>query len=66
MPQPKGGKGRWYQGSLNVAGYFQDCKDNEYVLFNRDPNGEFGMELSFLKLEQDSTINVKSTYVESE
>ena len=38
---------------MNVTDYFQDFKDNGYVLFNRDPNGQLGMELAFLKLDQD-------------
>ena len=53
VPQPTGGKGRWYQDPMDVTDYFQDFRDNGYVLFNRDPNGQFGMELAFLKLDQD-------------
>mmetsp|Transcript_11047 Transcript_11047/g.13925 ORF Transcript_11047/g.13925 Transcript_11047/m.13925 type:complete len:188 (-) Transcript_11047:406-969(-) len=52
VPQPNGGTGRWYQQPMNVTDYFQDFKDNGYVLYNRDPNG-LGMEMAFMKLDQD-------------
>jgi hypothetical protein len=55
VPQPNGNKkARWYQDPMNVVTeYFQDFRDNGYVLFNRDPNGLLGMELAFLKLDDN-------------
>jgi len=53
VPQPNGGKGRWFQDPMKITDYFQDFRDNGYVLFNRDPNGGLGMELAFMKLDED-------------
>jgi hypothetical protein len=53
VPQPNGGNGRWFQEPMNLTDYFQDYKDNGYVLFNKDPNGELAIELAFIKLDDD-------------
>jgi hypothetical protein len=44
---------------MNVTDYFQEFRGNEYVLFNRDPNGQFGMELAFL----DGINRTKTNYL---
>lgn len=53
VPQPNGGKGRWYQSAMDASKFFQDFQDNGYVLFNKDPNNDLAVELSFLKLDKD-------------
>eukprot|EP01083_Nonionella_stella_P074192 201125_1 len=51
VPQPNGGKGRWYQKPMNITDFFQDFDDHGYALFSTDQNG-LGMELSYVKLEK--------------
>ena len=50
VPQPNGGKGRWYQKPMKITDFFQDFDDHGYALFSTDQNG-LGMELSYVKLE---------------
>jgi hypothetical protein len=54
VPNPRGSpEARWYQKPLDVSSYWKDFSDNGYALFNRDPNGALGLELSFIKLHED-------------
>ena len=55
VPTPRGTpKARWYQRPMNVVeDYWKDFADNGYALYSRDPNGELGMELAFMKLTDD-------------
>lgn len=55
VPTPKGTpQARWYQKPMDVTTeYWQDFADHGYALYSRDPNGDMGMELAFLKLDED-------------
>jgi len=54
VPAPEGTpKARWYQKPMDIHNdYYKDYMDNGYALFNHDPNGELGLELSFIKLDK--------------
>lgn len=55
VPRPDGDRNaRWYQKPMDIdKDYFQDFLDNGYALYSRDPNGDLGLELSFIKLHPD-------------
>lgn len=55
VPTPQGTpKARWYQRPMDVTTeYWNYFSDNGYALFSRDPNGDLGLELSFIKLHEN-------------
>eukprot|EP00546_Thalassionema_frauenfeldii_P013283 CAMPEP_0178926918 /NCGR_PEP_ID=MMETSP0786-20121207/18842_1 /TAXON_ID=186022 /ORGANISM="Thalassionema frauenfeldii, Strain CCMP 1798" /LENGTH=353 /DNA_ID=CAMNT_0020602179 /DNA_START=9 /DNA_END=1070 /DNA_ORIENTATION=+ len=54
VPSPKGTPNqRWYKKPLNLTEYYGLYKDNGYVLYNKERNGELSLELCFLKLSSE-------------